>query len=32
MDKLIQDEWMHAIPKEKGVDERISLTFRAIIK
>jgi alkylated DNA repair dioxygenase AlkB len=32
MDKPVQDEWMHAIPKEKNVGERISLTFRYIIK
>jgi len=30
MSKEIQDHWMHAIPK--GVGERISLTFRYIIK
>ena len=32
MSKEIQDEWVHAIPKEKGVGERISLTFRHILK
>jgi alkylated DNA repair dioxygenase AlkB len=32
MDKRVQDEWMHAIPKENGIGERISLTFRNIIK
>jgi alkylated DNA repair dioxygenase AlkB len=32
MDKQVQDEWMHAIPKENGIGERISLTFRNIIK
>jgi alkylated DNA repair dioxygenase AlkB len=32
MDKQIQDEWMHAIPKEIGTGQRISLTFRYIIK
>lgn len=32
MDKNIQNEWQHAIPKEKGVGERISLTFRHILK
>jgi alkylated DNA repair dioxygenase AlkB len=32
MSKEIQDEWMHSIPKEKNVGERISLTFRCIIK
>ncbi len=32
MDLQIQDEWMHAIPKEKEIGERISLTFRNIIK
>ena len=32
MSKVIQDNWLHAIPKEKGVGERISLTFRHILK
>ena len=32
MDNEVQDQWMHAIPKECGVGERISLTFRHIIK
>jgi alkylated DNA repair dioxygenase AlkB len=32
MDKKVQDEWTHAIPKAPGADERISLTFRHIIK
>ena len=32
MDQNIQDEWVHAIPKQAGVGERISLTFRLIVK
>ena len=32
MDNDVQTKWMHAILKEKGVGERISLTFRNIIK
>ena len=32
MDDLVQQHWMHAIPKEKDSGERISLTFRNIIK
>ncbi|WP_431687688.1 alpha-ketoglutarate-dependent dioxygenase AlkB [Hahella sp. NBU794] len=32
MDKGVQDRWMHAIPKMPGVGERISLTFRLILK
>ena len=32
MDKDVQQKWMHAIPKESGVGERISLTFRHILK
>lgn len=32
MSNRIQDEWLHAIPREAGVGERISLTFRQIIK
>ncbi|MGK7897709.1 MAG: alpha-ketoglutarate-dependent dioxygenase AlkB [Xenococcus sp. (in: cyanobacteria)] len=32
MDKDVQQKWMHSIPKEKDVGERISLTFRQIIK
>jgi len=32
MDQAIQIEWLHAIKKEKKVGERISLTFRHIIK
>ncbi|MBW4618939.1 MAG: alpha-ketoglutarate-dependent dioxygenase AlkB [Cyanosarcina radialis HA8281-LM2] len=32
MDKEVQDEWMHAIPKEVSTEQRISLTFRYIIK
>ncbi len=31
MDSLVQDNWMHAIPKEPGSGERISLTFRHIV-
>jgi len=32
MDKLVQDEWLHAIPKAINIGIRISLTFRNIIK
>ena len=32
MTKEIQDHWLHAIPKAPGAGERISLTFRAIVK
>ena len=32
MDNDVQQKWMHAIPKEVNVGERISLTFRKIIK
>ena len=32
MDKKVQDEWTHAIPKALGTGERISLTFRHILK
>ena len=32
MSNEIQVNWMHAIKKEKGVGERVSLTFRHIIK
>jgi len=32
MSKEIQEHWMHAIPKQNGCGERISLTFRQIIK
>jgi alkylated DNA repair dioxygenase AlkB len=32
MDKLVQDEWLHAIPKTINTGIRISLTFRNIIK
>lgn len=32
MTKQIQDQWLHAIPKAGDVGERISLTFRAIVK
>jgi len=28
----VQEDWMHAIPKASGIGERISLTFRHIIK
>ena len=31
MDNNVQQNWMHAIPKESNVGERISLTFRHII-
>ena len=31
MDKLIQEKWMHAIPKQNNAGERISLTFRYIV-
>ena len=32
MDDAVQSKWLHAIPKAPGVGERISLTFRHIIK
>ena len=32
MDKKVQDEWTHAIPKASGAGERVSLTFRHILK
>ena len=32
MDKQVQEEWLHSIPKEEGIGARISLTFRNIIK
>jgi len=32
MDDQVQQNWLHAIPKEHGVGSRISLTFRHIIK
>jgi alkylated DNA repair dioxygenase AlkB len=32
MTKQIQDHWLHAIPKAANTGERISLTFRAIVK
>jgi alkylated DNA repair dioxygenase AlkB len=32
MDNDVQQNWMHAIPKEFAVEERISLTLRRIIK
>ena len=32
MDDVVQENWLHAIPKQKGVGPRISLTFRHIIK
>ncbi|MFZ6709820.1 alpha-ketoglutarate-dependent dioxygenase AlkB [Undibacterium sp. TC9W] len=31
MSASIQEEWLHAIPKEPGAGERISLTFRKIL-
>ncbi|MEM7716500.1 MAG: alpha-ketoglutarate-dependent dioxygenase AlkB [Cyanobacteria bacterium P01_A01_bin.68] len=31
MDKAVQDNWMHAIPKQNGAGERISLSFRYIV-
>lgn len=32
MTKEIQDHWLHSIPKSANASERISLTFRAIVK
>lgn len=32
MTKQIQDHWLHAIPKAENAGERISLTFRVIVK
>ncbi|MAT15593.1 MAG: alpha-ketoglutarate-dependent dioxygenase AlkB [Planctomyces sp.] len=32
MDQALQEDWLHAIPKEPDVGERISMTFRHIIK
>ncbi|MTW09381.1 alpha-ketoglutarate-dependent dioxygenase AlkB [Pseudoduganella eburnea] len=32
MTKEIQDHWLHSIPKSVNAGERISLTFRAIVK
>jgi alkylated DNA repair dioxygenase AlkB len=32
MPQQIQSEWLHGIPKSPGVGERISLTFRSIVK
>jgi alkylated DNA repair dioxygenase AlkB len=32
MSQQIQEDWLHAIPKAAGVGERISLTFRSIVK
>jgi len=32
MDNEVQENWLHAIKKEKDVGQRISLTFRKIIK
>jgi len=32
MDNEVQEKWMHAIPRAPGIGERISLTFRHIIK
>ncbi|WP_230412274.1 alpha-ketoglutarate-dependent dioxygenase AlkB [Undibacterium hunanense] len=31
MSAAIQDDWLHAIPKEAGAGERISMTFRKIV-
>ncbi|MBV6625765.1 MAG: alpha-ketoglutarate-dependent dioxygenase AlkB [Rivularia sp. (in: Bacteria)] len=31
MDKAVQDNWMHAIPKQNSAGERISLSFRYIV-
>jgi alkylated DNA repair dioxygenase AlkB len=30
MSNQLQEEWLHAIPKQDGVGERISLTFRRV--
>jgi len=32
MSDAVQRDWLHAIPKTEGVGERISLTFRSILK
>jgi alkylated DNA repair dioxygenase AlkB len=32
MDIAVQEQWLHAIPKEPGLGQRIILTFRKIIK
>lgn len=32
MSEAVQRDWLHAIPKAEGVGERISLTFRSILK
>jgi alkylated DNA repair dioxygenase AlkB len=32
MTKQVQEHWLHAIPKAANAGERISLTFRAIVK
>ncbi|UXH80171.1 alpha-ketoglutarate-dependent dioxygenase AlkB [Roseateles amylovorans] len=32
MTQRIQDDWLHAIPKVSDAGERISLTFRSIVK
>lgn len=32
MSASVQEEWLHAIPKERGAGERISLTFRKILR
>ena len=32
MSEQIQQEWLHAIPKIAGAQERVSLTFRSINK
>lgn len=32
MDQAIQDDWLHAIPKQEAAEPRISMTFRSIVK
>ena len=32
MNQHVQHNWLHAIPKEKSIGGRISLTFRRIMK
>lgn len=32
MDNVVQEKWLHAIPKQNGIGSRISLTFRHILK
>ncbi|MGJ7615590.1 MULTISPECIES: alpha-ketoglutarate-dependent dioxygenase AlkB family protein [unclassified Variovorax] len=32
MSDAVQQNWLHAIPKAEGAGERISLTFRAVLK